>query len=287
MKSKVLVVGASGFIGGALADYLTRYFDVLRLNSRHSWERIENQNLKFNSISRVFWCASAANPVQAEYQPELVLDEIRSLQKLVSQITSDNSREIPKVIFLSSAGCTYSSNVLPFRETSTAQGTNAYGRMKVKQEELLRASGIPHLILRIGNVYGPGQIAGRGQGLIANLIEKLLRHESIEIFGELSSTRDYVYISDVIRAIFGLSLESEGVFNIGSGSRTSIKDLLGIFESICGYSFSINRLEQRVTDRDSYCLDISKIKSEINWIPEMDLLNGIKSTIETWRFSQS
>ena len=283
MKSKVLVVGASGFIGRALTDDLRKDFEVIGVSGRHSWESIEIQALKFGSIKKVFWCASAANPIQAENQPALVLDEIRSLQKLVSNIKSDANNELPKIIFLSSAGCTYTSSILPFKETYVAQGTNAYGRMKIKQEEILSASGIPHLILRIGNVYGPGQLAGRGQGLIANLVEKYLYSEPVEIFGDISSSRDYIYISDVIKAIVGLSLKSEGVFNIGSGSGTSIKDLLEIFEFVSGSSLRVIRLGQRVSDRYSYYLDISKIKSEINWIPEVAFPNGIKSTIESWK----
>ena len=115
------------------------------------------------------------------------------------------------------------------------------------------------------------------------MIDKHINSESIEIFGELKSTRDYVYLSDVVRAIYELSVKSEGIFNIGSGSETSIKELLEIFKLVSESSVSFKLLEKRISDRDSYFLDISKVKSEVNWIPEVDLQNGIKSTIESWR----
>jgi UDP-glucose 4-epimerase len=277
-KQKIAVVGAAGFIGRNLSSYLKVKGFSLNLFYR-SDPIIENGNLRsdFSNADVVIWCASQVTPISAELHPDLVEAEVESWKELLRILKLSGKSDF-KLIYLSSAGCTYTSDETSYSEDHPANGTNEYGLLKLKIEKLLIESGLNYLILRIANVYGPNQPIGRGQGVIAEWINSINCKEPIKIFGDLDSFRDYVFIDDlieVIRLCLDLNITNQ-IINIGSGQRTTLRELLQVISSITKQKVEYLQFGSRKVDRTGYVLNIDKINRLTGWSPYFTLKNGIE-----------
>jgi UDP-glucose 4-epimerase len=274
--SQIVIVGANGFIGSRLSTYFKdRGTDVIEIRS--------NAQLRdFLSVDGrekppvIVWAAAKVNPISANVSPEKVAQELLEWNFFCDFLLGDKVLRESKVVFLSSGGCVYSDEDAPFTESSASYGVNEYGRLKLSMEATLQSAPFSHKILRVANVYGPHQPVGRGQGVVAEWSAKLLNNEVHLIYGSLTSGRDYLFIDDLCEAVEkSLSLQVSTVLNIGSGEGTSLSELVSIFEQELNVNFSIDTVQIRDTDRDSYWLDISKAKKTIDWQPHTLLKNGV------------
>jgi UDP-glucose 4-epimerase len=153
--------------------------------------------------------------------------------------------------------------------------------MKLLMESELLLREIRSVVLRVSNVYGPGQPCGRGQGVIAEWKNALATGKKIEVYGSLNSYRDYIYIDDLCEGIFKtLSLnERFKVLNIGSGIPTKLSQVLKIFSK---YKFTETQIEifgGRNTDRNGYFLDTTEIRKMLEWEAKYSLEEGILCTM--------
>jgi nucleoside-diphosphate-sugar epimerase len=100
-----------------------------------------------------------------------------------------------------------------------------YARDKLRGEELAMTSGLPSVVFRLFNVYGPGDIPGRYRNAIPNMMRALDDTEGrIRIFGETAS-RDFTYVGDVVRYFLDAERAKGEAVNIGTGSETLVTDL--------------------------------------------------------------
>ena len=277
---KIAIVGNKGFIGKNIVGSDNFADDDLVLfNSNQSiWASQQNLKAEFLECESVIWAAGKVNPILAESKPELVKLEINEFTKVVDMLVSNNSINLPRLIFLSSGGCTYTALRSTYREDDQALGINVYGKMKIDQENILTERIPNSVIVRLSNVYGPGQPAGRGQGVIAEWFNSVKIGQTPKVYGNLNSTRDYLHIKDTITAIKLLTRsKTSGVINIGSGMETTLKELTEVFSQILSLSFTFEMKEKRNFDRMKYRLDIEKAKSELLWIPKIDIYSGIIS----------
>jgi UDP-glucose 4-epimerase len=275
---KISIVGADGYIGQNLVKQLSilnyDYYEFNR-NSTIMTNGILNPNAANSDV--IIWCASSVTPISANSNPDLIRTDLDDWVGFIKLLNSSRAKQI-KIVFLSSAGCTYSESEAPFSEHDLSLGTNAYGKMKLQMESSLIASGINYLILRISNVYGPNQPTGRGQGVIAEWVRSLAENKPLVMFGDRDSYRDYIYIDDLTSAIVSL-LENKVIdqkVNIGSGKLTTLGDLEQIFSEISGVEFTTILNESRNTDRRGYFLKIEKILNMTNWYPRVTIRNGIR-----------
>jgi UDP-glucose 4-epimerase len=194
---------------------------------------------------------------------------------------------VRKVVFASSGGTVYGvARSLPIAETHPLDPINAYGFSKVMVEKCLglyqHQFGIDHTILRIANPYGERQRSGTGQGVIAAWMDAVRRKSGVEIWGDGSVVRDYVYIQDVVKALLLAVEESTGekVINIGSGVGHSLVDVHGMLERVVGHDIPITFADRRSADAPANVLDVSLAKSALAWRPEMSLEDGLATV---WR----
>jgi UDP-glucose 4-epimerase len=167
-------------------------------------------------------------------------------------------------------------------ETSEANGTNMYGKLKLAMEKELIFRQTRHLILRVANVYGPGQMHGRGQGVIAEWINSMNNKNDIRVFGSLASFRDYIFIEDLCEAIFhSLKLDRYNeIFNLGNGAPVSLKTILDICTLNKPEKVKIHLEQERATDRTGYYLDIKKFTGLTNWKPRYTIETGLLRTLK-------
>jgi len=283
LRTKVAVIGSGGFIGSAVVKYLTlAQFEVSSFSSNQSLVIGKEIHQNLRKTSTIIWCASRVNPITAETSPNLVELELAEWRNFLD-IWQDQSSPNQTIIFLSSGGCTYSSNTLPFTESSEANGTNKYGILKLAMEKELISRQNRYLILRVANVYGPGQMHGRGQGVIAEWINSIKNDENLRVFGSLSSFRDYLFIEDLCEGIFhSLSLDAKNeIFNLGTGAPTSLETILDICIMYKPEKVKVQLEQGRITDRDGYYLDTKKFNNLTNWTPKFSIETGLLHTLKT------
>lgn len=281
-SKKIAIIGSNGFIGSSLNKYLqTKKFSTLLFNSDNPLivnSELNNQILEANVI---VWCASRVNPVTANKREDLLEKEIEEW-KTILNFLEKRFKFGGKLIYLSSGGCTYTSGNLPFSEDSEAFGTNKYGKLKIAMEEELFSRDISSIILRVANVYGPGQPHGRGQGVIAEWKNAIESDSDIEVFGPTESFRDYIFIDDLCEGIlqsFSINCFQE-MFNLGSGIPTDLKTLLAIVNEIKSGNSNIVFHEKRAIDRMGYFLDVSKFTTYSSWTPAISVETGLRETFE-------
>lgn len=173
-----------------------------------------------------------------------------------------------KFIYFSSGGTVYGDRktMIPFSESDPKEPISYYGLSKLTIEESIlfehRTSGLQYLILRPSNPYGNGQHLYGPQGLIAVSLGRILSNQTITVWGDGASIRDYIYIDD-LRRIFCMLLEKNVLnetINIGSGVGTSINEIIATLKEIVDEEVKVEYVASRKSDVSNMILDISKLK---------------------------
>ena len=301
----VLILGASGFLGGGIIKQLSRNSSSLNLKKIRLFCRNTPEfNLLSNSevligdfqnksdidkalagIDVVVHLISSTTPATSNLDSQLeVTGNLLPTIQLLDLIPKHN---VKKVIFASSGGTAYGDwNGLPSRESFSINPLCNYGIFKITIEKLLlklkRDHNIAISILRISNPYGINQRIENGQGALSTFLKASISRKKIEIWGDGNVIRDYVHIDDVADAfIAALAYEGDkSIFNIGSGIGVSLNELIDLINLHRGFKLAVTYKDSRVFDLQKNILDISLAKSELNWIPKIDISSGICLTLE-------
>ena len=170
-----------------------------------------------------------------------------------------------RLVFISSGGAIYGRQMrLPISEEIAAKPLNHYGNLKLCIENTYRTfsvqQGTDVLIVRISNVYGPGQDSSKGVGFIDAVIKNGLTGTDINIYGDGHIIRDYIYIEDACRMLISLldCKSSDNIFNISSNFGASQNDIVGIVSKYIP-DLRINYTKMRSVDVDKVVLDNSRV----------------------------
>lgn len=297
---KCLVLGGRGFIGSHLVDALigeghfVRCFDrphVISLGEAHlsspKFELYEGDLTSDADVSAAlagcdvcFHLVSTTLPKSSNLDP--VFDVESNVLGTVRLLMHAVRLRVRKVIFVSSGGTVYGvPEQLPIPETHSTDPFCSYGISKLAIEKYLglfrKLHGLDCAVLRLANPYGERQRTLASQGVIAVFLGKILRDEPVEIWGDGSVVRDYIYIDDVVEALI-LALRSnkgEYVFNIGAGCGKSLNEVLDVIERVTGRSAARCYLPARSFDVPVSVLDISRARRVLNWSPKVSFDEGL------------
>lgn len=299
---KITVLGGGGFIGSAIVDRLLQDRHELRVFER---PRVEPYR-RFGSDERVEWLTGDLMNV---HDVPTALDGADVVVHLVSTTTPGNSnvdmaydvttnlvpslqlleavvaRGVRKIVFISSGGTVYGCpTYLPIDEKHPTEPRVSYGISKLAIEKYLllyqHLHGIKVNILRVANPYGERQRVATGQGAIAAFLTRAIEGQPLEIWGDGSATRDYLYVGDVAEA-FACAVSYEGsksVFNVSSGLGTSLNDLILQIETILGRDVTRRYLPARPFDVPVSILANSLAREEMGWQPRVSLGDGLTRT---------
>lgn len=143
-------------------------------------------------------------------------------------------------------------------------------------EHYLHAVGIPHMILRLANVYGPRQKNGGEGGVVANFVHDAVSGDSLYIHGDGTQTRDFVFVKDVAEAIErALFVSGNGIINVSSGVETSILELSNLVLRVSQSKSRIVYRESRVGDIQRSVLCPEQCFEKLCWKPNIKLEQGI------------
>jgi len=309
---KTLVSGVAGFIGSHLAERLIKEgFDVIGLDSFEDYypKWIKEKNiesllkspkftfLETNLLSDDLWNSSplASNLKEIDYIFHQAAqagvrrswgkdfqiytrNNILITQKLL-EITKDLN--IKKFIYASSSSVYGDVESFPIKETATVKPLSPYGVSKLAGENLCQLYhknfNVPITCLRYFTVYGPRQ---RPDMAFHKFIKALIKNEKIHIYGSGKQTRDFTYISDVIKAtLLALNAPSGEVFNIGGGNKIGLMDALSLIEALIGKKAKIKKMDAQKGDVHSTWADIKKANSLLGYKSKILLEEGLKEEI--------
>ena len=188
-----------------------------------------------------------------------------------------------QVVFTSTGGAIYGECERPAVEDDARRPLAPYGASKLAAEEYLatwnRLHGTGHVTLRLGNVFGPRQLAKLEGGVVAIFMERPAAGDPVRIFGDGEQTRDFVYVADVVAAALAAVGAGGGTFNVGTGVETSVNALYDACRRIAGSDAEAEYAPARAGDLVRSVLDPGRARRELGWAPAHDLETGLR---ETW-----
>jgi UDP-glucose 4-epimerase len=191
-------------------------------------------------------------------------------------------------VFSSTGGAIYGECEGPAGEDHPRQPLSPYGVSKLAGEEYIaawnRLYGGGHVSLRLGNVYGPRQDPHGEAGVVAIFMSLLRDGGTPKIFGDGTQTRDYVHVADVVAATLAAVARDGGVFNVGTGTETSVLDLYERIQRVAGVERAADFAPARAGELQRSVLDVSLAKRELGWEPKRPLDDGLA---ETWSWFAS
>lgn len=304
---KIVVFGGGGFIGSAIVDRLLKDGHQIRVFERPHVEPYR----PFSIDEHVEWLSGdlmsvhdVANAVEGmdvalhlvsttlpkSSNDDPIYDVQSNLVATLQLLAAMHAKGVRKIVFISSGGTVYGTpQYVPIDEKHPTEPLVSYGITKLAIEKYLlmyqHLHGIKATILRVSNPYGARQRIETAQGAVGVFLHRALRDEVIDIWGDGSVTRDYIYIQDVAEA-FARAVVYEGqksVFNISSGAGTSLNALTDLIERVLGRRVQRNYLPARAFDVPISVLANTAARVELGWEPRITLERGIEITMNWMR----
>ncbi|NOI03336.1 NAD-dependent epimerase/dehydratase family protein [Vibrio kanaloae] len=298
---KCLVLGANGFVGRSLVKDLIPYFEQvttfsLDLSKEIQLEGVENIVADFFDkealqkalvdVDVVIHLITTMTPISSNQAP--LQDIEQNLSGSVRLLELCCAEGVKKVIYLSSGGTVYGdlSTVERADETHVTDPSCSYGITKLAFEKYLnlfkRLYDLDSIVLRVSNPYGPLQSCKNSQGVIASFIDKSVNNAPLQVWGDGTAIRDFIYIDDlnsaIIKSVFYKG--EKRVFNIGSGADTSINDVIDCLRKTSQSKIYVDYLKEGKVGVSRSVLDISLAKRELDWEPMFDLNRGLRNTVD-------
>ncbi len=305
--AKILVTGGAGFIGSTLVDKLiSEGHEVVVIDDLSSGKKdYLNPVAKFYEvdicspkIEKIFkkeafdfvYHLAAQIDVRKSVADPVYDNKINVLGGL-NIIANAQAHGVKKIIFSSTGGAIYGeAEEVPTTESSQTYPVSPYGIHKLTVEKYLnyyyQVYGLNYTVLRFANVYGPRQFKGGEAGVVAIFIDNAVKGlESLQ-FGDGRQTRDFVYVDDVVRALYlSLNIDCCGEINIGSGVETNLLNIGSHIEKALGGPIKIKEMPAKAGEQRRSCLSHQLAKDVLNWDPKINMEEGIKRTI-AWAQSQ-
>lgn len=302
---RILVTGGAGFIGSHIVDAFIAAGHEVSVIDDFSTGDESNLNPKA-TVHRMDILDPDIPRLLAESAPDVLchhaaqmdvrrsvadpkLDARINILGLIHLLEGCKGAGVKKVIFASSGGAVYGEQeTFPAPENHPTRPASPYGVSKITGEYYLsfykQTAGISYVALRYGNVYGPRQLATGEAGVVAIFIGKFLQGESPTINGDGKQTRDYVYVSDVVRAnLMALESDVTGPINIGTGKETDVVTIFDLLNDKTGAKKKAVFGAAKPGEQSRSCLNISHARKALGWFSEISFNAGLDQTLSFYR----
>jgi UDP-glucose 4-epimerase len=287
----VLVTGGAGFIGSHLCEGLLAAGDRVRvldslIYGKREWVPGDAEFIQ-GDIRDIEACQRAAEGMQAVLhcaamsrsgpsQENLDFCTQANIAGTQNMLLAARDAGVKRFIY-SGSSTYYGSRTPPHRESDPPDFLNIYGLTKRVGEQYCllfdQGFGLPCIVLRYFNVYGPRQPETGAYALVLGIfLRRAAEGKTLEIHGDGQQRRDFVHVRDVVAAnIAALSSTLRGeVFNVGSGTNISVQELADMISPDQVHT------EGRKGDSAATLADIAKIKAALGWSPRVSFLDGLK-----------
>lgn len=305
---KALVTGGAGFIGSHLSERLleqgahvtgldcfTDYYprdikerNLANLRDRDGYRFIESSIAEANlstildGVTHVFHLAAQAG-VRKSWGREFQVYTTLNIDATQILLEACVNRPIERVVYASSSSVYGDDVAMPMREDAVPHPVSPYGVTKLAAEHLCQLYfvnyGVKTVSLRYFTVYGPRQRPDMG---FNRFFTAVLDGRPITQYGDGLQTRDFTFVADAVRATAAAAVRGApgGVYNIGGGSRVTLRDVLDMIGRISGRPVAIDRQPAQKGDmRDTYA-DTSRARADLNFVPSVGLEDGLRQMFE-------
>lgn len=311
-RKRILIVGGAGFIGSWLVDEVAKY-EVERVvvvddysvgkeeNLENAKNRLRNKISVHKKDARVL--GDLKNTILDEYPIDVVfnlgvkpllhsfvdpVDAFDTSVKIVQNLLELQRNDyFTTLIHFSSSEAYGSAQYIPMDEKHPLNPTTAYGAGKAAADLLVLSYyltyGLDVAIIRPFNNFGPRQNEKTYAGVIPTTILRVLRGTPPIIFGDGKQTRDYIYVSDTVKAaikIYETAAARGKIINIGRGKQISINQLIQTIMKFMNYNGQIEYTKPRPGDVRKYCADVSLARSLIGFKPKASLKEDLRRTVK-------
>jgi UDP-glucose 4-epimerase len=305
MRKTILVTGAAGFIGSAIAKkFIELGNEVVTIDNLSTGfvEAIPQgvvfykgdcqdlnlikkiENYRFDAIFHI--AGQSSGEVSFDDPVYDLQTNTQSTLLLLKLALKTNCKKFIYASTMSVYGDKPDNEERPVNENDVLKTKSFYGVGKIASEHYLRIYcnyGISCTSLRLFNVYGPGQnMKNMRQGMVSIFLEMALRNKSILVKGDRNRFRDFVYIDDVVDAFIKAYLQDNKDYkryNVCTGVKTTIKQLID--EMLVNVSTDVKVKYQGSTPGDQFGIfgDSSLINKDIDWRPKTSLKEGLANMV--------
>lgn len=309
---KILVTGATGFIGSHLIELLVEsgcsVKAFAKYNFQNDWGWLDHSHVKndieiflgdirdydavFKAIADVDVIFHLAALIGIPYSYISPLAYIKTnIEGTYNVLQAAREKQVKKIIITSTSETYGTAQYIPIDEKHPLVGQSPYSASKIAADQLAvsyyRSFELPVIIARPFNTYGPRQSA---RAIIPTIITQLLSGQKKLKLGNLTPTRDLNYVKDIVKGFLKLA-ESEKVYgqitNLGSNTEISIGELVNLLIKLTGQSSEISidaaRIRPEKSEVNRLVCDNKKIVELTGWQPKYSLEEGLKETLEWFR----
>lgn len=307
-KQSYFITGGAGFIGSHIAEALAaeghrvRVFDNLSSGYARNLEGIKGEvELIVGDIRNPDQLASAMQGMQYVFHEAALVSVFDSVNRPVDNndinitgtlnvLEACRAHRVRRIVMASSAAVYGNNPDLPKRETMRPEPESPYAIGKIVGEYYFRVYhrlyNLETVALRYFNVFGPRQDpSSMYSGVISKFTDVLSKKQTPLIFGDGQQTRDFVFVKDIVQAnLKAMRAPTAGkgdVFNVGTGRRSSLLDLLGTLADLAGVKATPEFREVRAGDIRDSVSDISAARAGLGYEPEYDLKSGLRQLWES------
>ena len=268
MQNKVLITGGAGFIDSHIADkLLENNYSVIVLDNLSSGCKENLQNSARLKLYQINIEKDNLEEIFAKEKPDFVMhlaaqtsvnysianpyfDADMNIMATIRLLDVCKKYNVKKFITASSAAVYGNPKYLPVDENHPTEPMSPYGLSKLTMEKYIQLSGIPYIIFRFSNVYGPRQKSSKESGVVAIFDKAMRENASINIFGDGEQIRDFIYVEDIanicVKAIEN-DVKNE-IINFSTNKGVTLNELFDEMSRIYNYKQTPNYLPERAGD---------------------------------------
>jgi dolichol-phosphate mannosyltransferase len=299
VKPKIIIIGASGFVGAGLFEFLIQEnFPVIGIGRKNNPWRITPELKNTYRSTENMDLFSMLNEERPQVIINLAASGAYSFQNDFSAMVNSNLLFLEKIAkwsidnncYLINTGSSseYGINSARPKEDSISKPNSLYAITKMAGTNLLEfysSLGLKSVVLRLYSVYGPKEDPSR---LMPAVMRGVIKGDWPN-FTDSTVSRDFVYLDDISQLIVKLIEQKDdsskgkfNIYNVGTGIKTSIGDLKELLEVEFGMSkMEENKFPKRKWDVEEWYANIGKITKELDWRPIFDIKTGL-SKMKTW-----
>lgn len=299
---RILVTGGAGFIGSHIVDSYIQAGHTVTVLDDLSTGRKENINkaasfchmdmrspeliglfreTRFDAVNHQAGRGNVRLSLDApqEYAAVNIMGGLNLLQCAAAT-------GVRKIIYANTGGCAFGElRYSPADEMHPIAPKEPYGASKASFELFLpffaETHRLNYTVLRYPNIYGPRQHPDGEAGIASIFSGRLLRGLPIIVYGDGEQERDYVFVSDAVRAnVMVLDAGDQNIYNLGWGRGVTVNEIVRRLQVIADTPLAVQHEPAKAGEVRRSMLDSSKIRAQLGWVPTVDLDEGLRRTFE-------